>query len=189
MAKSDHTDFANFDANAGGTSPVQWLLQCNAYMSWCTLQQYCLQFTEKYSEVCSHSVTVCCYMQCSVFVLISNAFRECLCTAQCADDRPVEFTRQNHRSRMSMTTTGLTGSQDIAQLCAMHTDSDTRHSLRTSAHYAPANSTAKAVWQQYEILPAWWGVGTKSKLQLDFVTAPLSFLFRMEPCICVCLYL
>ena len=111
--------------------------------------------------------TVCCYMQCSVFVLISNAFRECLCTAQCADDRPVEFTRQNHRSRMSMTTTGLTGSQDIA----------------------PANSTAKAVWQQYEILPAWWGVGTKSKLQLDFVTAPLSFLFRMEPCICVCLYL
>ena len=167
MAKSDHTDFANFDANAGGTSPVQWLLQCNAYMSWCTLQQYCLQFTEKYSEVCSHSVTVCCYMQCSVFVLISNAFRECLCTAQCADDRPVEFTRQNHRSRMSMTTTGLTGSQDIA----------------------PANSTAKAVWQQYEILPAWWGVGTKSKLQLDFVTAPLSYLFRMEPCICVCLYL
>ena len=111
--------------------------------------------------------TVCCYMQCSVFVLISNAFRECLCTAQCADDRPVEFTRQNHRSRMSMTTTGLTGSQDIAQLCAMHTDSDTGHSLQTSAHYAPANSTAKAVWQQNRILPAWWGVGlfgTKSKI-------------------------
>ena len=97
--------------------------------------------------------TVCCYMQCSVFVLISNAFRECLCTAQCADDRPVEFTRQNHRSRMSMTTTGLTGSQDIAQLCAMHTD--TGHSFQTCACYAPSNSTAKAVWQQNRILPAW----------------------------------
>ena len=76
MAKSDHTDFANFDANAGGTSPVQWLLQCNTYMSWCTLQQYCLQFTEKYSEVCTHSLllyavfSVCTDQQCFQGMLV-----------------------------------------------------------------------------------------------------------------------